>query len=402
MEDGPKSTLYLKRDDMRKLCHLVAPLLVGLMLAGCGSSSVIDDMLPDQTLAYKKQREASENLEVPPDLSKGNISDALDVPAAGSATYSEYAGERGKRQAVATSGQVLPDVKDVELRREGNSRWLEVAAPAAAVWPRVVSFWREQGILLVEQDPAVGVMKTDWLENRAEIRKDFITRMMRKVADGLHATSTRDQYRVRLERGTKPGSTDIFLTHTRMEERILSNTVAEGNNAVWEPAPSDPGKEAEMLRRLMVYLGVTEQRAAGATAGAAPGAGDAAARPTTVRLVSDGEGSALVISEEFRRAWRQTGVALDRTGFAVEDRDMSTGTYYVRYDPGSEGAQKKEGFFSKMAFWRGKDIDPVKKYQVKLVGSGAETRLTVLNAAGQRDDTPAGKKILSLLQEQIR
>ncbi len=387
---------------MRKLRHLIAPILAGLMLAGCGSSSVIDDMLPDQTLAYKKQREAAENLEIPPDLSKGNINDALDIPATGSATLSEYAGERSKRREVATSGEVLPDVKDVELRREGNSRWLEISAPAQAVWPRVVSFWREQGILLVEQNPSVGVMKTGWLENRAEIRQDFITRMMRKVADGLHATATRDQYRVRLERGAKPGTTDVYLTHTAMEERILSNTVGEGNNAVWEPAPSNPGKEAEMLQRLMVYLGVTQQRAASATASAAPGGGDAAARPTTVKLVPDGAGSVLVISEEFRRAWRQTGVALDRIGFAVEDRDMSTGTYYVRYDPGSEGAKKKDGFFSKMAFWRGRDIDPVKKYQVKLVGSGAETRVSVLNAAGQRDDTPAGQKILSLLQEQIR
>ena len=120
----------------------------------------------------------------------------------------------------------------------------------------------------------------------------------------------------------------------------------------------------------MVYLGVTEKRAANAAAGADAGAGSAAARPTTARLVPDGAGSALVISEEFRRAWRQTGVALDRVGFAVEDRDMSSGTYYVRYDPGSEGAQKKEGFFSKMAFWRGKDLDPVKKYQVKLVAAG--------------------------------
>jgi outer membrane protein assembly factor BamC len=388
---------------MRRLRHLVAPILAMLWLAGCGSSSVIDDMIPDQTLAYKKQREVGQNLEVPPDLSKGNVNDALDVPATGSATFSEYAGERGKRRAVVTGGDVLPDVKDVELRREGDSRWLEVSAPASAVWPRVVSFWREQGILLVEQDPAVGVMKTDWLDNRAEIRQDFITRQLRKVAEGLYATSTRDQYRVRLERGAKAGATDIYLTHSAMKERILSNTVGEGNNAIWEPAPSDPGKEAEMLRRLMVYLGVTEQRASGATAaGTAPSAAEGTTRPTTARMVSEGEGSVLVISDEFRRAWRQTGLALDRIGFAVEDRDMSTGTYYVRYDPGSEGARKKEGFFSRMAFWRDRDIDPVKKYQVKLVASGTETRLSVLNAAGQRDDTPAGKKILTLLQEQIR
>jgi outer membrane protein assembly factor BamC len=376
---------------------LVAVLL-GLLLTGC---STMDEILPDQTVAYKKQREATQNLEIPPDLSKGEFNDALDVPATGSATYSEYTGERSKRRQAAGSGEVLPEVQNVDLRREGNTRWLDVAAPPAAVWPRVVSFWREQGILLVEENPTVGVMKTDWIENRAEIRQDFVARMLRKVADGIYTTSKRDQYRVRLERGPKNG-TEIHMTHTAMEERLLRNVAGEEAQGVWEPAPSDPGREAEMLRRLMVYLGVTEQRAASAAAGADAGAGPAAARPTTARIVPDGAGSALMISEEFRRAWRQTGVALDRVGFAVEDRDMSSGTYFVRYDPGSENMQKKDGFFSKMAFWRGKDIDPVKKYQVKLVEAGAETRLTVLNAAGQRDDSPGGTKILSLLQEQIR
>lgn len=383
---------------MRIPSHMLVAVILGLLLTGCSS---MDEILPDQTVAYKKQREATQNLEVPPDLSKGEFNDALDVPATGSATYSEYTGERSKRRQTAGSGEVLPEVQNVDLRREGNNRWLEVAAPPAAVWPRVVSFWREQGILLVEENPTVGVMKTDWIENRAEIRQDFIARMLRKVADGIYSTSKRDQFRVRLERGPK-NATEIHMTHTAMEERLLRNVAGEEAQGVWEPAPSDPGKEAEMLRRLMVYLGVTEKRAANAAAGADAGAGPAVARPTTARMVPDGAGSALVISEEFRRAWRQTGVALDRVGFAVEDRDMSNGTYFVRYDPGSESTQKKEGFFSKMAFWRGKDIDPVKKYQVKLVEAGAETRLTVLDAAGQRDDSPGGKKILSLLQEQIR
>ncbi len=388
---------------MRNSLALVAPILAGLILAGCGSSSFLDNMLPDQRLAYKKQLEAADNLEVPPDLSKGEFDNALDVPPAGSATLSEYSGERAKRKAVATSGEVLPEAKDVQLRREGNTRWLEVGAAPAEVWPRVVSFWREQGILLVEQNPAAGIMKTDWLDNRAEIRQDFITRMVQKVAEGIYATSTRDQYRVRLERGTKPGTTEVRLTHTAMKERILSNTVGEGNHAIWEPAPAEPEKEAEMLGRLMSYLGVTDRRALAGTAGGGSGAGgEGAARAATARLVADGDGSALVISDEFRRAWRLTGTALDRAGFAVEDRDMSTGTYYVRYDPGSDAAREKEGFFSRMAFWRSKDIDPVKKHQVKVVAAGAETRVSVLNAAGQRDDSPAGRKILALLQEQIR
>jgi uncharacterized lipoprotein len=66
---------------------------------------------------------------------------------------------------------VLPTVAGVTLERSGDKRWLQIESTPQNVWPEVVSFWREQGILLVEQDPAIGVMKTDWLENRAEVRK---------------------------------------------------------------------------------------------------------------------------------------------------------------------------------------------------------------------------------------
>jgi len=104
----------------------LVPVLLGLLLAGCSS---MDEILPDQTIAYKKQREASQNLEVPPDLSKGEFDDALDVPTSGTASYSEYTGERTKRQQTAGSGEVLPEVRNVDLRREGNTRWLEVSAP---------------------------------------------------------------------------------------------------------------------------------------------------------------------------------------------------------------------------------------------------------------------------------
>ncbi len=47
----------------------------------------------------------------------------------------------------------------------------------------------------------------------------------------------------------------------------------EGNvRTAWQPRPADPDLEAEMLRRLMVRLGVAEERArtAVASAGKAP------------------------------------------------------------------------------------------------------------------------------------
>jgi outer membrane protein assembly factor BamC len=367
-----------------------------LLISACSSVPSLDEYLPDQTLEYKKQREAADNLEIPPDLTGGDFDDAMDVPdVGGSMTYSEYVGERGKRREIAASGDVLPDVKNVELRRDGDNRWLEITGSPQQVWPRVVSFWRQQGILLAEQDPAAGVMKTDWLENRAEIRKDFVTNVMRKVVDGLYATSTRDQYRVRIEPGLTSGTTDLYLTHRAMEERFASNVVGEDTQSIWEPAPSDPGKEAEMLRRLMVYLGVTEQRADRQLAEQQP-----QASKSRLETGPGGE-TTLVISEEYRYAWRLTGVALDRVGFAVEDRDRSQGVYYVRYDDPSKG-QEKEGWTSKLAFWRSNDVDTVTQYQVKLTGDGNQTRVVVRDRVGRRDDSATANRILTLLSEQIR
>ncbi len=388
---------------MHMLYRISISALAGLLLSACGGggSSTLDKYLPDQRLEYKKQREASETLEVPPDLTSGNFDDALDVPAgaSGSTTYSEYVGGRAKIRRIAESGEVLPEGDTVKLQRDANSRWLEIQANPQQVWPRVVEFWRSQGILLVEQEPAVGIMKTDWLENRAELRKDFITKMMRKVADGLYATSTRDQYRVRIEPGLKPGATDVYLTHRSMEERLVSNTVGEGTNTIWEPSGSDPDKEAAMLRRLMIYLGVNERRATSDTA--SKSGGESTRRSSGVRIVTVGGGSALVVDDEFRRTWRMTGSALDRVGFAVEDRDRSRGIYFVRYDDMSKRDEKK-GWGSKLAFWKSDELDPVKQYQVRVTSQGTSSQVTVHDSAGRRDDTATGQRILTLLKEQMR
>jgi outer membrane protein assembly factor BamC len=381
---------------MFKLKSLIV-LLSALAITACSALPDVNDYLPDQRLEYKKQKEAQQDLEVPPDLVAGKFDDAMDIPSlSGSATYSEYVGERQKRRQMASSGEVLPEFKDVTLQREGDNRWLEVKATPQQLWPRLVSFWREQGILLVEQDPTTGVMKTDWLENRAEIRKDFITNVLRKVVDGLYETSTRDQYRVRVEPGVERGTSDIYLTQRGMEEKLVRNTVGEDANTVWEPGPSDPGKEALMLRRLMVYLGATEQRAQRVLAEGAPTQTTAGSS----RLVQGPAGqSELLIPQDFPQAWRLTGLALDRVGFAVQDKDRTQGLYYVRYDDPSKA--EKKGFFSKLAFWRGTDINTVTQYRVKLTPEGDQTRVAVLNQAGQPETSATGKRILTLLQHEI-
>jgi outer membrane protein assembly factor BamC len=259
----------------------------------------------------------------------------------------------------------------------------------------VVAFWRQQGILLVEQNPAIGVMKTDWIENRAEIRRDVVTKMFRKVVDGLYSTSTRDQYRVRIEAGPRPGTTEVYLTHRGMEERLVRNTLGEEANTVWEPAPTDPGKESAMLRRLMLALGVSDQQAQRMLAQQGSNA------PARSANLVQSSGGALVVSEPYRQAWRQIGLALDRSGFAVEDRNREDGVFYVRYDDPNRQERKKKGLGSRLSFWKKKDLG-VEQYQVRLTEEQGKTRVTIHDANGQPDTSPTAQKILGLLKDEMR
>ena len=85
----------------------------------------------------------------------------------------------------------------------------------------------------------------------------------------------------------------------------------------------------------------------------APGRGrrgrSAAEQPARARIEKANDGaSRLVVDDSFDRAWRRVGLALDRTGFTVVDRDRSKGLYFVRYanpdlDPASRRDSRQAG-----------------------------------------------------------
>ncbi len=379
------------------------PVLALLALALAACSTTMDDVLPDKAVEYKRERQAERNLEIPPDLTSDRINDRMSVPdnlGGVSTSYSEFLTDRQLRGAdegarQVAPGGVLPQIRDIEVRRDGDARWLVVDAPVDDVWQRVVDFWQENGILMEEQDPTVGIMRTSWLENRAEISRDFITDNIRKVFDGLYDAGNRDQYRVRFER-TGDGRTEIYLTHFGMTEQVVPATGGGVENTIWVPRERDPGLEVEMLRRLMVYLGAADERAR--TQLAARGQRE----QTRSQLLNTRSGTQLLIDDSFSRSWRLIGLALDRVGFAVEDRDRSAGIYYVRYnDPSKEDADKS--WLSKLAFWsEDKDIDKVNRYQVKVGTKQNQTVVVVANDKGELDNSPTAVRILTLLQEQIR
>jgi outer membrane protein assembly factor BamC len=382
---------------MRRLAPRIVSLypLAGLvmagLLAGCGSVPSMEDVVRDRQIEYKSAQTLPP-LEIPPDLSRSSIDDRLVVPdtaaPGGRASYSDYASERTGTELVTRAG-VLPEAPGIRVMHDGDKRWLVAKGDPAQYWDRVRAFWLENGFTLKIENPTAGIMETDWAENRADIPHSLIRSFIGKFVDSVYSTSTRDKFRTRLERGPE-GATEIFVSNRGAEE------VTKGDSTVWQPRAADPELEAEMLNRLMVFLGVKKEQAQKMIA-----AGKAS--PPKARLERDSSGAAaLTLDGDFAQAWRRTGLALDRVGFTVEDRDRSRGIYFVRYvDPATAG-KKDDGVLSKLKFWGDGDKAANVQYLIKLEGQGSTTRVVVLDKAGNRDSSETAGKILALLQDELK
>ncbi len=365
--------------------------LVAIAITGCSS------MPEGRKIDYKSSGKVP-TLEVPPDLSQISRDDRYLVPdvagSRGSATYSAYSAERTPA-AQAQNAVVLPQVDKVRVERSGNQRWLVVAAPADKLWDNVKDFWQESGFIVAIERPEAGVMETDWAENRAKIPEDILRNTLGKLLDSLYSTGERDKFRTRFEPGTQPGTTDIFISHRGMEEVFTSSAKEETR---WQPRAADPDLEAEFLRRLMVRLGSEEKRAEAALA-------VVKAEPRAKLAKADDGAGKLEVYERFDRAWRRVGLALDRVGFTVEDRDRSRGLYFVRYvDPEIDNRKKDDGWLAKLAFWKGSEPPASSKVQYRIhVGeAGTQSVVRVLTSEGGTDRSETAKKILGLLQQQLQ
>jgi outer membrane protein assembly factor BamC len=278
-----------------------------------------------------------------------------------------------------------------------------VDLPPGVVWPKVRDFWLSQGFLVQMEDPSIGIMETDWAEKRVQFDGGAISNFLSKLSSQLYGATTRDMYRTRLERGIVPGSTEVYVSH-RGAEYVTTGKVSRSQDAtgneedyVWQPRPSDPELEAEMLNRLIMAFGIKKETATSLVA-AAPD------RPPRAHIVSDGEGSnVLDLQDNFSRAWRRTGLALDRVGFTVEDRDRSRGLYYVRYiDTDKSDLTKDDSFFGSLKFWGSDEPTDKNEFLVSLVGKQSTTQIVILDIDGKRQHSETADRILSLLHEQLK
>lgn len=353
---------------------------IGFLAFSMTACGMLDEY--DRRAEYKKSSTLPA-LELPPELD-ASIDEQMVIPGGAPATYSEYSRTQAEgRPGAKTDPAVMPQPSGMSVQRDGKLRWLKIDKPVDKLWEKTRDFWLESGFLLKRDEQKLGILETEWTENRGDIPQDVIRRTLGKVADFLWSASTRDKFRTRLER-RNDGGTEIFITHRGAEE------VSQGDDFVWQSRPNDPELEAEMLTRLMVYLGVNEKQAEQQVA---------QAQDKSQALVEK-QGNSLVVSEDFPRTWRRVGLVLDRSGFTVEDRNRSEGIYYVQYVP-ADADEDEKGLLDSLAFWRSEEPES-REFQIKLTEMGEQTRINILNKEGQAADAATTEQLLKVLVEKLK
>ena len=357
--------------------------LSALLFSGCESmtSSI------GKKIDYKSTASAPA-LEIPPDLSAPAYDERYNI-----ATASGLAARDANRPA---AGQDIAPKANADARvvRAGTERWIVVKTTPEQAMNTVRQFWTDTGFAIAVEQPQIGVIETDWVENRAEIPQDFIRRQLGKIADVLFTTYKRDKFRTRVERGNDPETVEIYVSHRGMEQMPTATSDHSPVAFAWAVLPPNPDLEAEMLTRMLVRFGATQPEARQSLQAAA-------ATPDRARVEKATDGtSRLVVDDSFDRAWRRVGLTLDRIGFTVVDRDRSKGLYFVRYaDPDAE--KKDTGFFSRFAFWRD-NTDKPEQYRIAVAEAGAGSAVVVQNPEGAADKSPTGTRILALLRDQLK
>ena len=373
----------------------LASSVVVIGLAGCTS---VGSLFKGDKVDYRAQSAQTQGLEVPPDLTQLARDSRYKQDGSGVVSATTY---QPPSFGTATSGSanapgVVPNTDpNVTIDRSGNDRWIVTTLTPEQVWPKLKQFWGERGFTLVVDQADVGVMETDWNENRSKIPQDFIRSTIGLVFDSAWDSGERDRFRTRVERSEK--GSEIYISHRGAVEVL---TGSNKDSSTWQPRAADPELEAEMLRRLLLKLGAQEERA---TALVAPGE----APPARARLLSGGPAGTVEVDDDFDRAWRRVGLALDRSGFAVEDRDRAQGFYYVSYTDQTEAPTKQEpGLFSKLLNLGGgsdkKDAKQVVRYRVQVKGDGQRSKVTVQNSEGGAPDNEVATRLAKLLVDDLK
>lgn len=368
-----------------KICKTLVVSIFVLSMLGCSSTSVKDDYKG----VYDTKKSSEGSLEVPPDLSAPDSSNALRVPSLSNTgvNFSDYS-----NLGLDASGNVLPkSTAGVRFVREGRSFWLEVNSKPDELWAQSRNFFKDLGFTFVSQNPVHGIMETEWLENRFDVPTGWFASLL----GGLHSTGLMDKYRIRIERGNTDNVSLLFITHQGLKEKSYGAWSDTDVTVKWEARESDPELEAEMLQRFLVFRGVAKAQAKRLTA---------KNKNQMTKLIKDDAGNtkSIEVNEIFPRTWRRISIAMDRLGLIVEDRNRSKGIYYIKTTEDFIKGDSGDKSWLESIFGSSDKQLEIAAFQLSVDDLENKTVITLMNGSGEKDTSQTGAFILKKLQEQLR
>jgi len=354
---------------------LVVTLLINLI--ACSST-------PEWKGIYstEKKEVSASSLEVPPDLSQPSVTNSLNLPNIGTAgsTYSAYSSTDYKGDKIASANP-----KGVKVIRDGDAQWLQINSSPEKVWPQLGAFFKQVGFEVKREDKELGVMETNWLENRIDIPTNWFARLFKK----LYSSGLMDKYRARLEKTDDANVTLLFITHQGLEEVGEENEGEEIIQTVWQPRKSDPELEAEMYQRFLIFRDVNKASAIKLVSKTTD--------KQRTRIIEKDETKMLLVEEGFARTWRRVGIALDRIGLFVEDRNRSSGLYYLRITEGFQDKIKEDKNWLASLF-SGSSVKLKERYLLSVANENGQTIVSIYETTGAKADIRFVEQLLNDLK----
>ncbi len=337
-----------------KLLNLFFIIVFSGVITGCSKKLITDQVLVDKRTVYQKSKDMTV-LEIPPDLTMERGEYSVTIPGETESTsLNEFRRQREKR---LKRGGVVLGSGEFE-----NEQWLVLRGSVEEIWSKLLRFWDDNDFTVELDDAELGVIETTWKE----------------------IGFSRHKFRILAE----PDEFGVTL--------FLSSDREERSDDIWLTAIPDKALEKETLRKINLYF-------YGDTPEATIAAGDNgnANAPGAVRLKANIINIAgtphLTVPHNYTHAWHKIGLALQRSGYVINERTQETGTYHFLYfDP--EASQKKRGLLSRLKFWED-DEDTGTPYRLKLDNINNDVRAVVMNNDGERLSDENAKAILETLRD---
>lgn len=382
--------------------HLLT-LSILLTLAACSSSGSLSDKLPDRRPDYR-QSNVSRTLEIPPDLSRSAVDDQMSVPGLNPGAIASYQAYNEDNVVRNQRGyiEVLPQLYGVQVvEQPGALPYIRVAADTSTTWAAVKKYFETHGIRLKTQEPAIGLMETDWLENLSDLPRTGVSGLLDSIISLTHDSGTRDRYRIRFAR-EGDNTTSVTLVYSQAEEKAVRDSHSkEAQGYRWQTSDNDnPEMQLEMTRRVALFVSAELRRQQQLAQNPATGGGNITTAHAT--LTTAGGQTALAIPGNYAQTWRILGIALDKASFALEKQDYNSGTYQVQYQPQSAEGQDKKGFWSRL--WSGKkkaDKANAPRYRIRLADQGSQSIAVVQTLDGKPAPENEAKALLETVQSAL-